>query len=168
MPGDPEDWRDALARHGPALVLFARQRCPCKADAEDAVQDGFVRFWRNRSRFRDPVPYLYACVRSAAIDLSRTNARRKKVDALRASPEVSSAFAPEKASERAELAVAIDAALARLPDEQREVLVMKIWGSLTFAQIAQGLAISPNTAASRYRYAIERLEAELAHEVRHD
>ena len=168
MPGDPEDWRDALARHGPALVLFARQWAASTADAEDAVQDGFVRFWRSRHRSRDPVPYLYACVRSAAIDAFRTNARRKKVDAVRASPEPSSAFAPAEGPQQAELAHVIDAALAQLSDEQREVLIMKIWGNLTFAQIAQGLEISPNTAASRYRYAIERLEAALAHEVRHD
>jgi len=168
LPGDPEDWRDALARHGPALMLFARQWAASTADAEDAVQDGFVRFWRSRHGSRDPVPYLYACVRSAAIDLYRTNVRRRKVDSVRASPEPSSAFAPSDGPEQAELAVAIDAALARLPQEQREVLVMKTWGNLTFAQIAESLAISPNTAASRYRYAIERLEAALAHEVRHE
>jgi len=55
-----------------------------------------------------------------------------------------------------------------LPDEQREVVIMKIWGGLTFAQIAGAIGISANTVASRYRYAIERLETVLAHEVRND
>jgi RNA polymerase sigma-70 factor (ECF subfamily) len=72
------------------------------------------------------------------------------------------------APEEAELAASVETALGALPEEQREVLVMKIWGELTFSQIGQALAISPNTAASRYRYAIERLEIVLADEVRHE
>ncbi len=54
------------------------------------------------------------------------------------------------------------AALESLPREQREVLVMKIWNELTFAEIAQALEISQNTAASRYRYALGALKKTLA------
>jgi len=53
------------------------------------------------------------------------------------------------------------AAIDRLPDEQREVLVMKIWNELTFAEIASALGISQNTAASRYRYALAALKKNL-------
>ena len=70
--------------------------------------------------------------------------------------------------EQAELSSSVESALAQLPDEQREVVVLKIWGGLTFAQIAAALGVNQNTAASRYRYAIERLESALAHEVRND
>ncbi|MEJ1974466.1 MAG: sigma-70 family RNA polymerase sigma factor [Lacunisphaera sp.] len=55
----------------------------------------------------------------------------------------------------------IEVALQRLPDEQREVLVLKIWQELTFEQIGEVLGISPNTAASRYRYALTALRAQL-------
>ena len=55
------------------------------------------------------------------------------------------------------LALAID----RLPHEQREVLVMKIWSELTFVEIAEALEISQNTAASRYRYALSALKKDL-------
>ena len=55
----------------------------------------------------------------------------------------------------------IEAALQRLPAEQREVLVLKIWNELTFEQIAETLGIPPNTAASRYRYALAALRKEL-------
>jgi RNA polymerase sigma-70 factor (ECF subfamily) len=58
--------------------------------------------------------------------------------------------------------VAIEDALQRIPPEQREVLVLKIWGELTFEQIGTELALSPNTAASRYRYALAALRQELA------
>jgi RNA polymerase sigma-70 factor (ECF subfamily) len=56
---------------------------------------------------------------------------------------------------------AIEEALQRLPRDQREVLVLKIWGELTFEQIGMTLELSPNTAASRYRYALAALRTEL-------
>jgi RNA polymerase sigma-70 factor (ECF subfamily) len=56
---------------------------------------------------------------------------------------------------------ALVAALDILPNEQREVLVMKIWNELTFAEIASALEISQNTAASRYRYALAGLKKNL-------
>ena len=164
MGGKSEHWRALLARHGPALVLFARQWTATHADAEDALQDALVRFIQARKLPRDEVAYLYSCVRSAAVDLSRTHARRRKADANRPTPESAFAASPD----HAELAATVEQLIGQLPAEQREVLVMKIWGNLTFAQIGQALEISPNTAASRYRYALERLEAALAHEVRND
>ena len=56
---------------------------------------------------------------------------------------------------------ALAAAVENLPHDQREVLVMKIWNELTFAEIATALAISQNTAASRYRYALAALKKTL-------
>jgi len=164
LPDSRETWRELLARHGAGLVLFARQWLGAHADAEDAVQDAFVRLLKARNAPDDPLAYLYACVRTAAIDAARTRARRKRVDETRSASE--RVFGP--APEQAELSTTVEGALAGLSDEQREVVVMKIWGGLTFAQIAAALGISPNTAASRYRYAIERLESVLAHEVRND
>jgi RNA polymerase sigma-70 factor (ECF subfamily) len=157
LGGDDELWREWLARHGPALVLYARQWLVNVADAEDAVQDGFVRFWRAKSRARRRVAYLYACVRSAAIDLGRSDRSRRRREAVEA-PASASLFEPA----HAELAVQVEAALARLGAEQRQVVVMKIWGGLTFAQIAEALAINSNTAASRYRYALAQLETTLS------
>jgi RNA polymerase sigma factor (sigma-70 family) len=164
LPGNTETWRELLNRHGAGLVLFARQWLGTHADAEDAVQDAFVRLLKIRTRPDDPLAYLYSCVRTAAIDAARTRARRKRVDEKRSACE--SVF--EAALEQVELSASVETALSQLPDEQREVVVMKIWGGLTFAQIAVALGISPNTAGSRYRYAIERLESALAHEVRND
>lgn len=68
--------------------------------------------------------------------------------------------------ERAERDREIESAIRRLPAEQREVLVMKTWGELPFAQIAKVLDLLPNTAASRYRYALDGLRRELSEEVR--
>jgi RNA polymerase sigma-70 factor (ECF subfamily) len=143
------------------MVLFARQWSATQADAEDAAQNGFLKFWRTRARAKDELAYLYACVRSAAMDLGRGDRRRnaREVNAAKADE---SAFEPSL--ERSERQAAIEAALNQLPGDQREVVVMKIWGGLTFAQIAEALGVPLNTAASRYRYAIAKLETELSEE----
>ena len=169
MADEVDQWRAWLARHGPALLLFARQWSATSADAEDALQNGFVRFWKTRRKNlhegRDELAYLYACVRSAAMDLGRSQRRRdlREREARRAHE---SAF--EFSVERAEREDMIEAALNQLPGDQREVVVMKIWGGLTFAQIAEALSVPANTAASRYRYAIARLQKELSEELTHD
>lgn len=161
MANEAERWRQWLERHGPALVLFARQWSASQADAEDAAQSGFLRFWKTRSRARDETAYLYACVRGAAMDIGRGDRRRGKRQIAAAQCE-QSAF--EMPLERAERQAAIEAALNQLPGDQREVVVMKIWGGLTLAQIGEALGVPANTAASRYRYALARLEGELSEE----
>jgi RNA polymerase sigma-70 factor (ECF subfamily) len=161
---DEESWRSWLARHGAALLLLARQHCVSQADAQDAVQDGFVRFWTSRANVSDVTAYLFACVRSAAIDLSRSRRRRHRYEA-HASPVPSAMFAR---LEQEELRQAVEAALATLPPEQRDVLVLKIWGELTFAQIAAVLHVKLDTAASRYRYALTRLQTALRQEAAHE
>ena len=159
---DTDHWRQWLDRHGPALLLFARQWSATRADAEDAVQDGFVRFWRTRETARDLQPYLYTCFRIAAMDLGRGQRRRVRREQGTGSREVSAFEFPAEQRERD---AAIDVALSQLPGDQREVVVMKIWGGLTFAEIGEALGVSLSTAASRYRYALTRLEQELSAEV---
>jgi RNA polymerase sigma-70 factor, ECF subfamily len=153
-------WQRWFEDHAPALVLLARQWCSNPADAEDAVQDAFIRAWSNKQAVRDPGAYLFQATRSAAIDLLR----KRKRDTLREISTAPPAPMFESPLEGDERQQAIQAALATLAHEQREVLVMKIWGGLTFAQIADVLAIPPNTAASRYRYALEALRAKISKE----
>jgi RNA polymerase sigma-70 factor (ECF subfamily) len=162
MADGHDDWAAWLERHGAALVLLARQWVATHADAEDVVQEGFVRFWRSRRRANDAAAYLFACVRNCARDRQRGEARRSRREEAAAVPEAEPAFAVPL--EQAERTAAIEAALASLPEEQREVLVMKIWCGLTFIQIGEALGVAANTAASRYRYSLERLRKELAEE----
>jgi RNA polymerase sigma-70 factor (ECF subfamily) len=150
-----EDWKVCFSELAPGLVLFARQFVRQLPDAEDIVQDAFVRFWRKEHSI-DNRGLLYATVRSVALDLLRRDARRARREA-NASLEMEQTTAPQfdfDDGSQQELAAAVDL----LPVEQREVLVMKIWNELTFAEIGQALGISQNTAASRYRYALAALK----------
>lgn len=162
MPGPTDDWASWLDRHGPALVLLARAWVPTRADAEDVVQEAFVRFWRSRDRATDPTAYLFACVKRCALDWVRARGRRTRREAAAAKPEGESLF--DGPLEQAERRAAVAAALDTLPEAQREVLVMKVWGGLTFPQIADALGIPADTAASRFRYALSKLRERLAEE----
>ena len=149
-----EDWKVCFSELGPGLLLFARQWVHSVADAEDIVQEAFVRFWR-RNQSIENRGLLYAMVRSIALDLIRRDSRRARREAAVVSEteqSVEPQFQLEDESQQA-LALALD----RLPTDQREVLVMKIWNELTFAEIAEALGISQNTAASRYRYGLAGL-----------
>jgi len=156
-----DDWQTWFEQHGPALVLFARQFVGSRADAEDIVQEAFVRFWRSRERVGDPAAFVFACVRRCALDWQRSRQRLTQREERAARPEAEPLFAAAEDNERR---AAIEIALRELPAEQSEVLVMKVWGELTFAQIAAALETSPNTAASRYRYALAKLREALTEE----
>jgi RNA polymerase sigma-70 factor, ECF subfamily len=154
-----ENWKTCFSQLAPGLVLFARQWTRSAADAEDIVQEAFVKFWRRHHDISNR-GLLYATVRSIALDFIRRDSRRARREATALSdvdPTVPPAFDIEDDSQRA-----LVAALDRLPEEQRGVLVMKIWNELTFAEIASALNISQNTAASRYRYALAALKKNLS------
>jgi RNA polymerase sigma-70 factor (ECF subfamily) len=152
------DWKQWFHAHGPKLLLCARQWTRSFADAEDVVQEAFVRFWKNqRGLVGDPIALLVTSVRRAAVDRARRDPRRVARE-QHGSAEIYFEPSAEIENERQQ---AIEAALRRLPDEQREVLSLKIWGELTFEQIGRQLELSPNTVASRYRYALTSLRKEL-------
>ena len=150
-----EDWRSCFSELAPGLLLFARQWVSSRADAEDIVQEAFIRFWRRNHKI-DNRPLLYATVRSIALDLIRRDSRRARREAKAVSESEQMVEPQFELADEAQFALA--AALDRLPNDQREVLIMKIWNELTFAEIATALNISQNTAASRYRYALAALK----------
>jgi len=153
-----EDWKVCFSELGPGLLLFARHWVHSAADAEDIVQEAFVRFWRRNQNLANR-GLLYAMVRSIALDLIRKDTRRARREAVAVSENEQSVepqFQLEDESQRT-LAVALDG----LPKDQREVLVMKIWNDLTFAEIGEALGVSQNTAASRYRYGLAALRKTL-------
>jgi RNA polymerase sigma-70 factor (ECF subfamily) len=157
---DPSRW---LSEQAPRLLLFARQWVSCHADAEDVFHTAFLRFWRQRGCVRDPIPFLYACVRTAAMNWRRERGRREKRErAVNPRPLFTSEQDPLTKGETDE---AVEEALRGLSDEQREVVVMRIWGELTFPQIGEVLSVSSSTADTRYRAALKCLRLALDGEV---
>ncbi|MEI9863798.1 MAG: sigma-70 family RNA polymerase sigma factor [Limisphaerales bacterium] len=150
------DWEPWLVQHAPRLLLFARQQTRCEADAQDVVQEAVVECWHRRM---DNVPpaagLLFATIRRRAIDLGRSTDRRAGRESVVAGaiPEV---WFDEGVEER-ERSQLIQTAMNQLPENYREVVTLKVWGELTFIEIAEVLAIPANTAASRYRYGLVEL-----------
>lgn len=156
-------WQDWIKAHGPRLLLCARQWTRSLADAEDVLQEAFVRYWKHQQHLPgDPQALLLTSMRRAAVDLARREGRRQAREARAGVDDDGGAPVFERLpGEGDERRQEIEAALRRLPEEQREVLVLKIWQELTFEQIGETLGISPNTAASRYRYALNALRQQL-------
>lgn len=164
VPPHHESWKDWFQQYGPKLLLCARQWTRSLADAEDVVQEAFTRFWRHQRKLGgEPMGLVLTSVRRAAWDLARRNQRRSEREQL--ADETGGVDEPPFFEAENGLAeerrLVLEAALRRLPAEQREVLVLKIWGERTFEQIAEQTGVPPNTAASRYRYALVALRKEL-------
>jgi RNA polymerase sigma-70 factor (ECF subfamily) len=163
LPDPRDQWEKWVADHAPAALLYARHMTRSLADAEDALHEGFLRFWRNRGNARDPAALLFACVKSAILDSRRGTLRRTRREQQRPSPQPLFETAEDLA--RQEL---VEKGLAALPEEQREAVILKIWGGLTFAEIAHATHTPLHTIAARYRYALEKLAHTLTPEDCHD
>jgi RNA polymerase sigma-70 factor (ECF subfamily) len=142
-------------RYGSALLLFAAALTGERSRAQDAVHQVFLKLLE-RGELRnalDAKAYLFTCVRNAVLNDRKARQRDVALDAECAW------FEPPHRDFAAELN--LRRALCELPEDQREVTILHIWGELTFAQIAEVLSISANTAASRYRYALVKLREAL-------
>ena len=140
--------------HAASLVLYARQWC---AEPEDVVQEAFVKLVRQHRPPVDAVAWLYRVVRNGAIDFSKMARRRQRRESAAARP-VRWFVEPKVEGLDAETAVA---ALERLVLEQREVIVARHWGGLSYEQIAEVVGCSVSTAFRRYTAGVEELRQQL-------
>lgn len=142
------------------LVRFATTIAPNQQDAEDAVQTALARLASDSGRLAglaSPWAYLLRMVRNEVLLIVRRSKRCTTQGDL--SDLVTRCAVDEM--EREESHRAVWTALRTLPPEQAEVVVLKIWEGMTFAQIGEILEVSPHTAASRYQYAMEKLSKRL-------
>ncbi len=168
----PDALGELYDAHGAGLFSYACVLARSRAEAEDAVQETFARIAARAHRLdavEDMKGYLYATLRNEVFR------QRKRWRVWRARDEAAgtlrfeqASFAPgEGPTVNPE---ALSSALAGLPEEQREAVFLKIWQEMTFAEIGTLLGVPLDTAASRYRYALEKLSRTLqplAEEVRH-
>ena len=138
-------------QHGSALLLFALAMTGERGRAQDAIHQVFLKLIENGSLSQavDKKAYLFACVRNAVLNEGKRDDRNTQLE-----PDSVWFIPPDRdyARERN-----LRRALGVLPDDQREAIVLHVWGELTFSQIGDLMGISSNTAASRYRYALAKL-----------
>ena len=116
--------------------------------------------WRNRAPAQlPPLGQVYATIRRRAIDLARSNDRRSEREEATVREAPQSWF--DESLEERERARLLQQAMTVLPQSYREVITLKVWGGLTFQEVAQALEIPANTAASRYRYGLDHLRRAL-------
>lgn len=145
-----DDVRGLYETHGRALLAYASALLRDPSAAEDVLHQVFLNLLRGRASIAgEPAPYLFRAVRNGALNHIRGQAREtdlKDASVWLESPDGSR-----------ETSIALQSALRALPAEQREVVVLHIWGQLTFEEAAAVIGVSPNTAASRYRYGLAKL-----------
>jgi len=162
-PESAEDGIDALYReHGLGLVRFALMLAGDQQTAEDVVQEAFLGLYRNWGQVRDPAS-LPAYLRTAVVNGVRGVYRgRGRVKArLRLVPRELPVWSAEAAAIDGEDRRELLAAVARLPERQREVLALKFFLGLPEADIAQTLGISRGTVSSRTARALAALSRQL-------
>jgi RNA polymerase sigma-70 factor, ECF subfamily len=144
-------WYELLYQaKGPELLLYGRALGLAHSEAEDVLQETFIALMQRPEPPSNPEHYCLRAFRNRALNHHRSLWRR-----LTRECESRRWFEPSPAETAAEHRAMN--ALAALPREQREVIVLKIWHEYTFEQIGELLEISPNTAAGRYRYGLQKL-----------
>lgn len=150
-------WQRWLAERADAFFLYARQQTRSVADAEDIVQDVLFETWRKAGGQPPDNALIYATIRRRAIDFARSADRRSAREEQVHADAGDMFLLPEfgQTDEQAHLAAAVE----QLPEHLRETLTLRIWGELTFPEIAKVMGVPENTASSRYRYALEQLRS---------
>lgn len=150
--------RDEIERlynmYGARLLAYTCSIVVDRATAEDVLHHVFVKLLSGDVRIPEtPQPYLYRAVRNAALNTRRHAARVTELDAERLWFE-----APPG---RTEDVIALQRTLMELSEEQREVVMLRIWGQMTLEEAAAVTGVPLNTAASRYRYGLAKLRERL-------
>lgn len=163
-------WVEQLAAlydaHGAALYGYLLVLLGSPEEAEDALQELFAKLLskgRKLARLRNAEAYLFRAARNEAFSrLRRRNVRERGQDVLNETARLLDAIPGDEVSP--EEVERVNSAIQQLPPEQREVIVLKFFHGMTFNEIGKVAGTSPNTAASRYRYALDKLKLLLEEE----
>jgi RNA polymerase sigma-70 factor (ECF subfamily) len=178
--GDRAAFTFLVRRHKTRLYNFVLRQLRNVSAAEEVVQDAFVRVVQSAAEFRHAARFstwLYTIARNLCVDHARKRALRRHpsldepeyapdgdaLDRLDLGERTADAGANvERSAVSGEIRERVVAALYGLPDEQREVFLMREVGSLPFKDIAEIVGVPENTVKSRMRYALEHLQAALS------
>jgi RNA polymerase sigma-70 factor (ECF subfamily) len=175
--GDRTAFAALVRRHKTPLFNFALRQIRAKTTAEDVVQEAFVRVVQNAADFKHEARFttwLYTIARNLCIDHLRKQVLRKhpSLDGAQSSQDEGGPTLGERTADvranverdatAGELRLKITSAVETLPDDQREVFLMREVSNLAFKEIAEITGVSENTVKSRMRYALERLQNALS------
>jgi RNA polymerase sigma-70 factor (ECF subfamily) len=160
--GDPAALCRIYEKHRDGLLKVAAALLNDRSGVEDVLHDVFIEFAQSVGRFElrgSLKGYLAICVANRARDRNRMVRRRDSISLDEALLQPADAAEPEHVAMSRELVARLDAAMAELPDEQREIIVLHVQSKLPFREIARLREISINTAMSRYRYGLDKLRS---------
>ena len=165
--GSTDSLRRIYEKYLDYLLTLAMGLLQETSTAEDVVHDVFFSFEKSKNDFRlrgSLKGYLVTCVVNRARDQIRTNRRHSAtLDGLH--PASSNPTEPDRSIICSEESERLNRAIARLPHEQREVVILRVKGELKFKEIAEIQGVSVNTIRGRYRYGMNRLRSILNGEV---
>jgi RNA polymerase sigma-70 factor (ECF subfamily) len=172
IPIDPAKLTAWFNAHAAALALYARQRLGggvSATETQDVVQEAFVRLIKQCTASREPddVPaWLFACVRNAAVDMARSESRRRRRERRVARERMElgpAALSGRFVAHPGNMLDADDAErlLASISADLREVVTLRIWGSMTLTQIAAVTGSPVSTVYDRYRAALQQMKRTL-------
>ena len=138
--------------HVPQILLYGRALGLSHGEAEDVLQETFIVLMQKADRPDEPLHYCLRSFRNRVLNYKRGLWRRltRELESHRWFERAEGEPPQERQAMRC---------LAKLPADQREVIVLKIWHEYTFERIGELLEVSPNTAAGRYRYGLQKLRA---------
>jgi RNA polymerase sigma-70 factor (ECF subfamily) len=167
--GSREAFRLIYEKYADDLLTLAASLLNEKADAEDVVQDVLVSFVQSVQKFHlrgSLKGYLATCIANRCRDYIRTGRRRKTLSVNQSERAATVVKNPVQLAICSEQLRQLSQAIEQLPYEQRETIVLRLHGEITFRQIAGLQNISIKTAQSRYRYGLKKLRSILNGEVR--
>jgi len=160
--GNREAFRLIYEKYADALLTLAANLLNDKADAEDVVQDVFISFVQSVQKFHlrgSLKGYLTTCVANRSRDYLRKNMRRQALTVNRLQQATTTVKNPVQLVICSEQLQKLSRAMAELPYEQREAIVLRLHGEMRFKTIAKLKNISIKTAQSRYRYGLDKLRS---------
>jgi RNA polymerase sigma-70 factor (ECF subfamily) len=159
--GHTDALREIYEQHKHDLVTLATTLLIDKSEAEDVVHDVFVGFTQTGGRFRltgSLKGFLCTCVANRARNRNKSKRKQDSGEATVAEPAAPDNERPDLAAMFGEELRHVGGALAELPYEQREVVVLRLRGGMRFRAIARVQGVSTNTVQGRYRYGLDKLK----------
>lgn len=158
LKGDPQSLEMLFETYADKLFLYAMSLLKIQEEAEEAVQNLFLKLVKNPEltiNVKNLKTYFFSAIKNESISIINKRKNNLSLDENKSE----GLFLPASGNNCEE--ILLRDALEILPAEQKEVLILKIYDNLSFKEIGKVLDIPLNTAASRYRYAIDSLRKKL-------